>query len=100
MAIDYSALKFSKGVPRVVTRKKKVRDEKLTEQQAKNQVWKRAAGQCEHCGRHVKRGASDSLDAGHCHHKTYRSHGGTWDVNNLEVLCGPCHMGVHAKRIR
>lgn len=100
MPIDYSALKFSKGTLRIVARKAKVRAEKRTEQHAKTAAWKRANGRCERCGRHVKRGASDSLDAGHCHHKTYRSHGGTWDVNNLEVLCGPCHMGVHAKRIR
>ncbi len=100
MPIDYSALKFSKGTPRVVTRKAKVRDEKQTEQQAKDKAWKRAAGQCERCGKRVTRGSLDSLHAGHVHHKRYRSQGGTWDVANLEVVCALCHREIHGSRSR
>ncbi len=97
MGIDWSLLKFSKGKPRVIERRAKVRDEKKEEAAAKQAVWKRCAGKCESCGKRIRRGAVDSLDAGHIHHRVYRSKGGTWDLDNLRAVCAVCHAGIHAR---
>ena len=31
------------------------------------------------------------------HHRRYRSHGGTHEVENLEPLCWDCHRVIHAR---
>jgi len=30
-----------------------------------------------------------------CHHRVYRSHGGTHEIENLEATCNDCHRKIH-----
>ena len=53
----------------------------------REQVMSRDNGWCERCG---------IRPATECHHRLYRSRGGTDDPLNLAALCQPCHMGCHA----
>lgn len=60
-------------------------------QELREQVYARAQGRCERCGR-------DLEDTGlECHHRRLRSQGGRDEVENLAALCPACHhQGVHA----
>jgi len=79
---------------KLTERKQKKAAETQAEREAKAAVWKRAGGKCERCGRRITRGL-DSLTAGHVHHVTKRSQGGTWDLKNLILLCPLCHRKDH-----
>ncbi len=35
----------------------------------------------------------------HVHHKQFRSHGGTHQVENLEPVCVDCHRAIHAREL-
>lgn len=52
------------------------------------EVYARAKGMCERCGRDVSRGY-------HVHHKIPLSAGGTHALDNLELLCPSCHVSEH-----
>ena len=84
-----------KGVLRVVERQAKKATQSKCEREAKADVWARAKGRCERCGRWVTRGV-DSLAAGHVHHRRKRSQGGTWQAKDLICLCTFCHREVHS----
>lgn len=63
---------------------------------ARAAIWRRDGSRCRVCGKHVKKGAVDSVEAGHMHHLTYRSQGGTdKDWEGLVLLCCWCHSAVH-----
>ena len=85
---------FPKPVPRVIERRDTIRARTMAALKARTAVWKRAQGKCERCGARVERSV-DSLKAGHVHHRQFRSLGGKDDPKNLELLCVPCHKGVH-----
>lgn len=96
--VRWTAPHFKGSEPtRVIERKAKKADGAKAEADAKRKVWARANGHCERCGKPVKKGV-DSLTAGHVHHKTKRSHGGTWDPSNLILLCTLDHALVHSGR--
>lgn len=62
----------------------------------KVQVWRRAGGLCEECHRVI-------VGQGDCHHVIPVETGRTiqemerlcYDVNNVRLLCVPCHIAVH-----
>jgi hypothetical protein len=53
-------------------------------------VLDRHGWRCSHCG------SSYMLQV---HHRQYRSHGGTHQLENLEPTCGDCHRRIHAHEI-
>lgn len=50
------------------------------------EVLKKADWRCARCGRPWRL---------QIHHRTYRSHGGTHRVDNLEPVCSDCHKIIH-----
>ena len=53
-----------------------------------------------HCGKVLKQCGGRCVrcrlqSAHHIHHKRYRSHGGTHEVDNLEPVCWDCHRMIH-----
>lgn len=48
-------------------------------------ILKEYGGRCSRCRR----------IAHHVHHKRYRSHGGTHEIENLEPVCWDCHRMIH-----
>ena len=71
----------------------------------KRQVWQRAEGLCERCKRDgiAERGVPYITPGVDCHHKTPVESAKTeqemerlaYDVNNIELLCIPCHIKTH-----
>jgi 5-methylcytosine-specific restriction endonuclease McrA len=59
----------------------------------RQEVLRAANFECAQCGAHPEPGRSVVL---HVHHKKYLKRGGNDDLDNLEVLCRPCHAGKHA----
>ncbi len=49
-------------------------------------VFERSGWRCARCRRAYRL---------HIHHRRYRSHGGTHEIENLEPLCWKCHRLVH-----
>jgi hypothetical protein len=49
---------------------------------------------CERCGARPEEGRRSVIL--HIHHKTFVSEGGTNESDNLEVVCRPCHAGIHS----
>jgi hypothetical protein len=49
---------------------------------------------CELCGARPEEGHKSVIL--HIHHKTFVSEGGTNEADNLEVVCRPCHAGIHS----
>lgn len=93
------ALKFPKPIPRVLERKAEIRARTMAALKARTQVWVRAMGKCEKCGRRAERSV-DSLRAGNVHHVVYRSRGGKDDPANLILTCRECHRDIHGRRTR
>lgn len=52
------------------------------------QVVERAGQSCERCGQWC-------ADVGHAHHRTPRSRGGRWTLENIEYICPGCHLEAH-----
>ena len=71
----------------------------------KRQVWQRAEGLCERCKRDgiAERGVPYITPGVDCHHKIPVESAKTeqemerlaYDVNNIELLCIPCHIKTH-----
>ena len=71
----------------------------------KRQVWQRASGLCERCKRDgiAERGAPYITPGVDCHHKIPVESAKTeqemerlaYEVNNIELLCIPCHIKTH-----
>lgn len=71
----------------------------------KRQVWQRASGLCERCKRDgiAERGVPYITPGVDCHHKIPVESAKTeqemerlaYDVNNIELLCIPCHIKTH-----
>ena len=97
LTISYDGFAYPKKVAKVLERATKKAAASKVARDAITLVWKRAAHRCERCGRMVVQGA-DSLTRGEVHHKRFRSQGGTWDLDNLELTCVRCHKGVHERR--
>jgi hypothetical protein len=92
MAIGYGTA-CPKPAPRIIERKAKVTAEAKAEKAAKDLMWRRAKSRCEYCGRAVKRGSVDSLQAGHAHHDPPRSKGDKstmWSSARLRLACAFC----------
>ena len=88
MAIDYSALALPKPEPTKRLKARRKRQAAKVVQSVRAAVVERAHGFCERCGLYV------GLD-GHAHHRTPRSRGGTWTLDNILLLCPFCHMSAH-----
>lgn len=66
-------------------------------------VWQRAQGRCEQCGVVVYRPRSGVVWTryGHVHEVLFRSRGGSpIDMENVVLLCVPCHQQAHGLRGR
>lgn len=79
---------FAKPEPRKRIKARKKRASRKVVQSVRATVVKDTDECCERCGRWV--GAD-----GHAHHRIPRSRGGKWTVDNIEYLCGICHMTAH-----
>lgn len=62
-------------------------------------VYDRDHGQCRVCGNPVRFQSRSPFDIAHTHHIVYRSAGGTDDLSNLVLLCGPCHSDEHRHKL-
>jgi hypothetical protein len=79
-------------------------DRALEKQRAIDTNWRtvcrlvtaREGGCCRVCGKRC--GGMGLLNASHHHHITYRSAGGADTIENLCLLCAPCHDMVHVKK--
>ena len=49
---------------------------------------------CQRCGARPEEGRRSVIL--HLHHKTFVREGGTNEADNLEVVCRPCHAGIHS----
>lgn len=62
-------------------------------------VWSRADAKCERCGKDHRSVDNRKIDGFHVHHiKPFRFRKFRSDVNNLALLCRPCHHFVHSKK--
>lgn len=91
---------FPKPERRRVAKKRAQRQKGLTRSQARAFVYRRERWRCERCKRLLTLDVYPPNPAfPHVNEKVPRSRGGDpCDVENLELLCGPCHMphGQHA----
>lgn len=60
----------------------------------REQVWERAGGRCEACGKPTTLNSGELSDM-QMHHKKRRSQGRDDRAENLECLCFRCHSGEH-----
>ena len=89
MAMNTAALRFPKGVPRVLLKRHAQRDQARQLREARAFVKQRDGGRCRCCQR---AGAE-------VHHLVYRSQRGEHDPTNLALLCKTCHQDIHAHLI-
>jgi len=92
MAIDYSGLKYAKGLTRAASTLLKQRQRAAFERATRTFVRERDGGRCRVC----------DARAAHLHYLQPRSKQRRWTTSscNIVSLCARCHGFVHAKQLR
>lgn len=86
-----SGLQFGKPEPRAKVRARAKRLRAKDDRAVYQAVTARDCGLCRCCGR----AGTDR------HHLVFRSQGGATSISNVLLLCHePCHLAVHARRLR
>jgi hypothetical protein len=92
LTIDYTGFAHPKGKPRSVEKLEKQRSLKAQETRTRKKVDTRDQHRCFWPGCHER--------AVQKHHQVYRSHGGTWETDNVISGCARHHRWVHDGLIR
>lgn len=109
MAIDLSFIPTMDEVPRRAKQKAEIptrleekeakrKDETKAEQKWRAAIWRRDAGKCRWCRRHVAKTIELVAERGECHHIVGRANPDTrWEPRNGVLLCLSCHERITGK---